>query len=375
MSGAIGVGAFVLALIVMIMVHESGHFLAARRFGIKVEEFFLGFGPKLFSRRWGETEYGVKAILLGGYVRIAGMNPAQTIPESDLPRTYGAKPAWQRAILLSAGSASHLVLAGFILLVTFAAIGFPVAQTQLAEVNESFQGSPGPAKAAGLEPGDRIVMAEGRRITDWEQFRRLIRTSSGEAIDVEVERDGRRLGLTATPTAIEDPPGSGRSVGFLGVTPKTRNVRQPAHQAVWSAVTVTGGLVQASLVGIVQIFSPDGIRSVFASLGDKGSREMTDPIGLVGAGRVAAQITESGRFQTLLAFFAGFIVFVGVFNMMPLPPLDGGHLVVLAIEKITGRSIDTRKVVPIAVAVLAFLVVYLLVLLYLDIVRPVPNPF
>src|SRR5436309_9306812 len=161
-SGSLGIVAFVAALFVMIVVHETGHFLAARAFKIKVEEFFIGFGPRLLSWRRGETEYGLKAILLGGYVRIAGMNPWQPISDDERPRTFGAKPPWQRAIVLVAGSATHLVMGAVIMVFVFAVPGLPSSTTKFAAISTTVGGVPGPARVAGLVPGDRVLEAGGK---------------------------------------------------------------------------------------------------------------------------------------------------------------------------------------------------------------------
>src|SRR5207302_7694726 len=168
MSGAVGILLFIATLIVMVMIHEAGHMTAARAFGMKVEEYFFGFGPRIFAFRRGETEYGMKAIPAGGYVKIAGMNPYLTVPESDLPRTFGAKPAWQRAIVLSAGSATHFLVAALLLTFSFAVLGVPGhATTTLQSVSATagkLNGQAGPAEKAGLKPGDRIVAIDGNVI-------------------------------------------------------------------------------------------------------------------------------------------------------------------------------------------------------------------
>jgi membrane-associated protease RseP (regulator of RpoE activity) len=377
MSQLGGILIFVGAILVMVVVHEFGHFLAAKRFGMKVEEFFVGFGPRLFVYQKGETTYGLKAILIGGYVRIAGMNPWQTIPESELPRTYGAKPAWQRAILLSAGSATHLVLAIAILWAAFGVIGQSRVTTTLNEVAPEVQISPddavpSPAREAGLRAGDRILEADGRQIREWNEFQEVIRGHPGEAVAVVVSRSGVRREVTVTPVEVEL---QSARIGLIGVDPETVSDPQPVHVALWSATKTTGGLVVASVGLIPQIFSPSGIGRIFDSFGDEGERGLDQPVGLYGAGRFAGQAASGGRLEDLMFLLAGFVVIVGVFNMLPLPPLDGGHLLVLAIEKIRGKKVDMKKIVPVAVVVISFFLVLFVALLYLDIARPVQNPF
>ncbi len=149
---ALGIGAFFVALILVIVIHEAAHFAVARGFGIKVTEFFVGFGPKLWSRMRGETEVGVKAIVAGGYVKIAGMNPFETIAPEDYPRTFGAKPIWQRALVIVAGPATHFVLAFICFALWLGFVGQPTLTSPLvALVPRSLDGVPGPAFAAGLQ--------------------------------------------------------------------------------------------------------------------------------------------------------------------------------------------------------------------------------
>ncbi|MGH2704075.1 MAG: M50 family metallopeptidase [Actinomycetota bacterium] len=377
MSASLGVAAFIGTLLVMVVVHESGHFLAAKSFGIKVEEFFVGFGPRLFARRRGETTYGVKAVLLGGYVKIAGMNPWQTVPESDRPRTYGAKPAWQRAILLVAGSATHLVLATVILAGMLMLIGRPLGpSTELASVTAALPGVKAPAAAAGLRPGDTIVALAGEPTTSWSEVRKAIRARPDQVVEVEVLRGGRPLRFSVHLASARPPESSSaRPIGFLGVEPEFRYRRLNPVAAVASGAGLTGRLVAASVQGIGTIFSPEGLGRVFSALGHSGQRSIEEPIGLVGGARLAGQAASAGEIESLMLFLTGFIVFVGVINMAPLPPLDGGHLLVLLLEKISGRTIDMRKVVPVAAFVVSLFVALSVALLFLDVVRPVQNPF
>lgn len=385
MSGGWGIFAFVVTVFVMVIFHEFGHFTTARRFGIKVEEFFVGFGPRIFSWRRGETEYGLKAVLLGGYVRIAGMNPFQTVPEEEKPRTFGAKPAWQRAIVLSAGSFTHFLLATVVFALLYSTVGvedpdqpLPIVQ----RVEEKVAGKPGPAREGGLREGDRIVSISGTRVRSWDDVRHQIRTNAGNELVFRVERSGKDLDLKISPVEARVPvgpeePTKTELAGQIGVAPEFAVIREPPHVAVWHGITTTGRAIKESVKGIGGIFSPRGIAGVFQALGDTGPRsaDEDEPVGLVGGARLAGQATAAGSFQTLIQFLALFVVFVGVINLAPLPPLDGGHLAVLAIEKISRRSVDMRKVIPVAGAVVAFFVVLSIAILYLDIVRPLANPF
>src|SRR5207249_1984736 len=167
MAEWLGILVFVVAILAVVLIHESGHFFTAKAFGIKVEEFFVGFGPRLWSTRRGETEYGVKAFPLGGYVRIAGMNPFQEPPAEERDRTFGAKPIWQRVLVILAGPATHFVMAVVFLFVFFAILGAPTPTKTLVEsVQPTLEGSPSPASVAGLRVGDQIVALDGQPVKD-----------------------------------------------------------------------------------------------------------------------------------------------------------------------------------------------------------------
>ena len=380
MSFLTGVSIFIVTLLVMVTFHEFGHYITARRFGIKVEEFFVGFGPRLFSRWRGETEFGIKAILLGGYVKIAGMNPFQEVPAEELPRTFGAKPAWQRAIVLVAGSFTHFILAIFVFAGLIGVTGMPDLTTRIEEVADEVGDKPGPARAAGLMPGDRLVSIEGTRITRWEQVRGLIQPNSNRPLTFEVERDGRLLQLEVTPVegeAVTDPnrPDETEIVGQIGVLPVVETIKGGPLWALGEGAKTTGTAIWRSVVGTGMIFT--SVDDIFGAMGGTGEREITEdqPVGLVGTARLAGQATSAGAIESLVSFLGYFIVFVGVINLAPLPPLDGGHLLILVLEKVTRRNIDPKKVLPFAGVVLGFLAMLTVALLFLDLARPLVNPF
>lgn len=380
MGSSLGVILFIATLTAMVIIHEFGHYITARRFGMKVEAFFFGFGPRIFSWRRGETEYGMRAIPLGGYVKIAGMNPLIAVPERDKERVFGAKPAWQRAIVLSAGSATHYVLAFVILLLLFAAIGDPQSTTTVAEVSRTIPAEQGeitsPASLAGFQAGDEIVAINEEPVSEWAQVLRLIGSNAGNEIVLTIERGGETLTLTAVPVATKaERDGEEVTVGLIGLYPKTINVPQPLPRALWSSVKSIGYLTAASVQGIFNLFSFDGIRDIIAAIGDTGERRADgtspEPIGIVGAGGIAGQFGSAGEYQQLLFFLAAIVVFVGVINLVPLPILDGGYLGILLVEKIIRRPVDMRKVIPAMVVVFGFFILLGVTLLYLDLVRPI----
>jgi membrane-associated protease RseP (regulator of RpoE activity) len=371
-----GVLIFIAGIFIMILVHELGHFVAAKRFGFKVEEFFLGFGPPLWSIRRGETRYGVKAIPLGGYVRIAGMNPFQEPAPEDRDRVFTAKPAWQRAIVLVSGALTHFVLAFLLLLSYFWFLGLPVyGGAQVVGVQRELDGRPSPAAVAGLEAGDRFVEVDGRPVRSYREFLDYIDTHAGKQISLVVERDGRRVTLEATPTLFRN----GRELtGRLGVIVSQAVVardRSGPLEGVLDAGRAVGVTAVASLRAMGRAFGPEGIGRLGELVFGGGQRTLNDPVGVVGAARVAGQAAAAGLLEAFLQLFAFFNVFVGILNLLPLPPLDGGHLAVLGFESFTGRRVDPRRLIPITALVAGFLVLFTIAITYLDVTSPIPNPF
>lgn len=373
MSGWLGALVFVAALLVVILVHESGHFLAARAFRIKVEEFFVGFGPRLWSARRGETEYGLKALPFGGYVRIAGMNPFQEVSPEDLPRSYGAKPIWQRALVIAAGPLTHFLMAVAFLALFFAAIGVHDPSRPLVEeVEPTLEGRVSPAAAAGLRPGDEVVAVDGRPVRSIDALVGYTRQRVGQPLTLTVRRDGGELTLRATPILSEV---EGERVGRLGVVLGAVRERLNPAVAVGRAAVRTGLLIKGIVLQLEDVFGPRGLARMGELLTEGGARRPTDPTGIVGGARLASEAVRAGAWDYLFELLVVFNVFVGVINLVPLPPLDGGHLAVLAYEKVARRRPDLRKLVPISAVVTAYLVVLALSVTYIDIVAPLPNPF
>jgi membrane-associated protease RseP (regulator of RpoE activity) len=372
--GALGQVSFFVALIVVILVHEAAHFAVAKGFGIKVTEFFVGFGPRLWSARRGETEYGVKAIPAGGYVKIAGMNPYERVAPEDEGRVFGAKPIWQRALVIFAGPATHFVLA---LLAFGAWLGFVghqvavVGPPTVAYVADRLDGTVSPAATAGLRVGDRIVGVDGIEVRSSDQVVVYTREHVGEPITLRVDRDGRSMTITVTPVLSEV---EGQEVGRIGVELAT-DVRRETLGPVES-ITEAGQLTWDTAVGTVRefgrVFGPEGIGRLFQLATTDAPREAEDPASVIGVARIVGQTAEDGRFWDNLTYFALVNIFIGLLNLVPLPPFDGGHLGVLAIEKVTRRKVDMRKIVPVSAAVAVFLVFFTLSVIYVDLVKP-PN--
>jgi membrane-associated protease RseP (regulator of RpoE activity) len=371
MSETIAVVVFILAILLVILIHEAAHFGFAKLFGIKVEEFFLGFGPRLWSTRRGETEYGVKALPLGGYVRIAGMNPFEEITPEEYPRTFGAKPVWQRAIVIFAGPATHFVIA-FLLFVSFLLVVGSAAHPQIAEVQPRLGKAPSPASQAGVLPGDRIVAIDDIDHPSTDQVIDYTQHHAGVPITLVVVRDGQRVTLRVTPQPAKVP-GVKERVGRIGVT------LGPGKEGVGPAIADGAGAVGTTTVEVVKslgrVFGPQGIGRIWDLLFTSAPRQPTDVTSGVGLGRAVGQAAGAGNWGAILLILASVNVFVGILNLVPLPPFDGGHLAVLAVEKIRRRKVDMRKLVPVTAVVAAFLVLFMVSVLYLDIVKPLPDFF
>jgi membrane-associated protease RseP (regulator of RpoE activity) len=395
MTTLLGVTLFVLALMVAIFLHEGGHFVTAKLFGMKVERFFLGFGPTLWSFRRGETEYGVKALPVGGFCKIAGMSPyesdsnfleqdrsarrqpgpaAPPLPPTTPPsRQFRNKPAWQRAIVLAAGSFTHFLVAVLLLWFVLVGLGIDRATTTIERtVATTNSGVPAPAQAAGLRSGDRIVAVDGRRVATFDELRAALADKGGKQITVTYVRDGQERSTTLT-AANEN----GR--GFLGFQPTVETARQGPLAAVpesgrlfWDTTVATvkglGGLV----TGIAdRVNAPQPAPSA----GGGGGGGEGGPIGIVGISRLAGQAVANNQWAIFVAILIQLNIVVGVFNLLPLPPMDGGYLAFVAWQVVTRREVDLRKVVPVAALIVGLLVMLTVGLVWLDITNPVPYPF
>lgn len=384
---SVGIIIFIVSVLLAIGLHELGHFATAKWFKIKVDRFFIGFGPKLWSVKKGETEYGVAAFPLGGYVRIAGMNPLEEIPPEDQPRTFKAKPPWQRAIVLAAGSFTHFVIALIILASILAIVGktdFETATLEIAKVGTNDPKEVTPSMQVGLKPGDVVVAVAGKPVTDWEQVRAAIRARPEQTLEVVVRRGGRELTVRPTlgkcvrladgQTDCEAPYPDGETIGFLGVAPEFLVVDYSAGGAIVQAGRDVGKGMWDSLVAFKNIFAPSSLSRLFKVAVGDAERNEGDPTSLVGIGKLSGDAASRGDFASLFLLVVSFNVFVGVVNLLPLPPLDGGHLAVLGYEKITRRDVDMRKLLPVTAMVLSIFAMLFFLLLYTDIVNPLRLP-
>jgi membrane-associated protease RseP (regulator of RpoE activity) len=365
----------IFAFLLMIMLHELGHFVMAKRAGMKVTEFFVGFGPRVWSFRRGETEYGLKAIPLGGYCRIIGMTNLEEVEPQDEPRAYRSKSYPKKFGVAVAGSTVHFIIA-IVLMFSVLAFGkLVVTTTTIGDVR-----SGQPAAEAGLQPGDRIQSIDAHTIRSWDDVPKVISDRGGETVRFVVQR-GEVFKSFYVKLATQDEQGNKR--GFAGIG--TKLVKERQTSSVFEAAVKTPGKVwfigTESVKALGKMFSPSGVTNYFHTLqGDQGAKSDERFISPVGFGRIANQAVNDG-WVTVLGLLIAINVFVGLFNLVPLLPFDGGHVAIATYERLAtavkGRrvQVDVAKLMPITVAVIGVLGFIFLSSLFLDISHPIQNPF
>ena len=385
---------FIVALLFSVMLHETGHFVTAKKFGMKVTQYFVGFGTTLWSTRRGETEYGIKALPLGGFVKITGMTSMDEVDPADEPRSFRRHPAWQRLVVLFAGSFMHFVLAFVLLFLLAAVIGLdnnnttqlgPVSTCVPANAKAFSSGTctaadaPSPAKQAGLKAGDKVVSFDGKPVSSWTALGNDIRdTPAHRAVPVVVIRNGTRMTLHVTLASV-----SGRSGSYLGV--QDTNVLQRYNPI--RSVTYAGSMFGQVLTGSAKEIGslPSAIPHLFAK--NRASTSAGQVTSVVGAGEITGDVVSASvgwqvKIDYVLLIIASLNIFVGAFNLLPLLPLDGGHIAVVIYERVRawfarlrGRSdpglVDMTKLVPLSMGVFAILVFFGLILILADLVNPI----
>lgn len=327
----------------LVFVHELGHFLAAKSSGIRVEEFSLGFGPKLFSVRRGDTNYGIRLFPLGGFVRMAGEGPEPV----DDEEAFSRKTVWQRMGVIAAGPMMNFILAAgmFSLLVFFS--GIPTgAVSSTTEIGEIILGEP--ADAAGLLPGDRITAINGEAVETWDELVTIISLSSGKQLNLTIRRDNQTMSLPVTPKEKE-----GDKRGWIGITPGYEVRRPGVPEAVLT------GFKQTVYV-TVYIFT-----QLVRMLSRQAPADFTGPLG------VAQIIGRAARlgFLYVLNIAAVINVNIGLFNLVPIPALDGSRLFFLLTEAVRGRPVDPEKENFFHLIGFALLMILAVFVLYRDAVR------
>ena len=360
---------FVVGVVISIFLHELGHYLTARWTGMKVTQFFLFFGPRLWSFRRGETEYGVRAVPLGAFVRIIGMNRMDEVEPGDEARTYRQKSFPRRLLVISAGSIMHMLIA-IVLLFGVYAIAGEESFSDGARVSQLSAG--GPADGAGVLPGDIVVAVDGAAIDSPAELGEVIRTNQpDDSVVLGVLRNGELVALTLT-LGVND---NGDALAGISSGSVFDTIDHSIPAAAGNAVTDIFPFAWESTKGVVKVLNPVNIIShVTGDNEDLSSRPTT----LYGVAQVSDDVGESSGWAGMILLLAVLNVFVGVFNMFPLLPLDGGHAAIAVYERVreAGRGskqryfADVERLMPFAMGVVTVLVMLMFAGLYLDISQP-----
>jgi membrane-associated protease RseP (regulator of RpoE activity) len=395
MSFLLGVVIFIAAVLISITLHELGHFLTAKSFGMKVTQFFIGFGNTLWSTRRGETEYGVKSLPFGAFVRITGMTTFDEVAPEDEPRAMRNKPRWQRAVVMVAGSFMHFALA-FVLLIALALIiGQATASNSTAigsvgtclprNEQAANQGScehsrgRGPAEIAGIKANDKIIAIAGKPVHTWTQLGSAIRAlPPGKPVPVIVQRGGTKLTLKVTPASVP-----GRHGSYLGIDEALVFQRYSPAGALTFAGSAFGQVFTGSAAAVAKL--PAALPDLFNKNRSKTAAGNVSSV--VGVANIAGQAVAAGGgwrivLSDLLLIIISLNIFIGAFNLLPLLPLDGGHLAVIIYEQIRAwfarlrhrpdpGLADLQRLIPVSVGVFALLIGLGVLLMAADIFNPV----
>jgi regulator of sigma E protease len=338
-------GAVVLGILVLL--HEWGHFIVAKLCGVRVDVFSIGFGPRLCGVKRGDTDYRLSALPLGGYVRMAGDNPVEE--RTGAPYEFLSRPRWQRFLIAIAGPFMNLLATVAILWGIYAFIGMPFLPALIDEVQ------PGsPAEIAGMKSGDVIVSLDGKSIAAWPDLADAIRGSDGRQLQIVVQRDGKQIPLSVTPTRLKDP--DGQTAWMIGVSrpaqEKYRHIR-PLAAAKDAFVSTASGARQWVQV-IAGLFS-----------GKVSVHDLAGPVGIV---RMSGQAAKDGPLE-LFELTAIISLNLGLLNLMPIPILDGGHVLMLAIEGLLQRDLSIAVKERFVQVGLVFLLSIVALVMYSDIVK------
>ena len=389
----IGILAFAVALLVSVMIHEAGHYLTAKKFGMKVTEFFVGFGKKIWSVTKGETEFGLKAIPAGGYCKIVGMTPREELSPADADRAFIKASVPQRLIVLGAGSFLHFVIGFVLLIVLFASVGITSLTNQVERVSEcipqtanevcSAKSVPSPAKNAGIIAGDKIVKVNGLSYQEWSEVVEVIRSSAGKQLDITIDRNGSLINILVTPASREL---DGKEIGVLGVVNQVGTITYGPLTAIAKGGSFTIDILQNSVTALISLPSkiPDLVNQTFGNQ----ERDPEGLVGVVGVARVSGETAETKalttreKTATFILIIASLNIFVGMFNLLPLLPLDGGHMAVAIADGVRNTRakakglakpapFDVERLTPITMVVFVVMASLSLLLLTADILNPI----
>ncbi len=374
----LGILAFVVALLLSVMIHEFGHYLTARKYGMWVSEFFVGFGKKIWSVQRGETEFGVKAIPAGGYCKIEGMSPSDELPVDEEDRAFYKASSAKKLVVLGAGSFLHFVI-GFVLLFTlFAGIGTNQVLPVISQVVPNSA-----AEAAGIQPGDEILFINGKKVTEWYKDVEVIRQSEGKELTLVLDRNGQEISITAA-GRLTDIDGTKRYV--LGIVNDVGLKRSGLWISLKNSAIVTKSFLTESVKSLAKL--PEKVPALWGATVRGEERDANGLVGVVGVARVSGEavgsdkLTPMERLATFVLIVASLNIFVGIFNLLPILPLDGGHMAVAIADEIRaffarlrGRPrpapIDVTVLTPVTMVVFVILACLTLLLLVADVINPV----
>jgi len=388
---------FVVIIVVIVMLHELGHFVTAKWAGMKVTEYFVGFGPRLWSVRRGETEYGVKAIPAGGYVRITGFTVLEDVAVEDEPRTYRQQPFWKRIIVGTAGSAMHFIIAFVLALISVLAFGVATNNVKINALEHWSGVAQTPAQQAGLQAGDTIVAVNGHPLRNVNTIHNVIIHSAGVAVTLRVERNGHARNVVVTPrdgrgvkvgNLVLAPRSDKNPQGYIGISEGSASASVNPLRAIGHAATYLGSATSAEFSALVHVFSPSGISSLYHQVTNShDATEAADhpatsgrPVSLIGAGNYGVQALHAGV-ASLLALLIVINIAFALLNMLPIMPFDGGHVAVAVYEWIRTKKgqpyyqADITKLFPYLAPFLAFLAIFAVSVIFLDISHPIQNAF
>ncbi len=342
----------IIVLGILVFVHELGHFLLAKRLGVGVLTFSLGFGPKLIGRRFGETQYQISAVPLGGFVKLIGENPEEEVKEEDRHRSFSAAPIWKRALIISAGPFFNFFLA-VALFSTINLFGIPYLPSKIGEV------SPGlPAERAGLKKGDLVLSIDGKEVSKWDDLSKMIRNSNGKDLLIKVKRNGEILEIKITPKLSTQKNLFGEEIQtfIIGITPSDEIIVQKVGplEAMSKGLSQTWYGIKLTVVTIVKLI------------------ERVIPAKTIGGPILIAQLAgEQARrgFLSLVLFTAILSINLGVINLFPIPILDGGHFLFLGLEAVLRRPISIKKMEIAQQIGLIFIILLMLFAFYNDLIR------
>lgn len=316
--------AAVVGLGVLIVFHEFGHFLLAKLSGVGVLTFSVGFGPKLWVKKKGETEYALSAFPLGGYVKMVGEDPEEEVKAVDLERSFAHKSLLKRTAIVAAGPGFNLLLAVFLLMVVFLFYGVPVLSNLVGAVEPD-----SPAAQAGIQKGDRIVAVDGQAVTAWDDLSSAIKQSGGQPLALRVQRSGEEVAMTVQPRKreVKNIFGELKEDWMIGIGSQVSIEKGDPGLAVSKAFIQTYEYSKLTLIGLYKMIT----REV-------SPRNLGGPILIA---QMAGQQAQEG-IGSFLAFLAVLSINLGVLNLLPVPVLDGGHLFFFAVEAVIGRPVSLK---------------------------------